>query len=70
MNASTSIASTTCVSPTAVSQPGTTSRSLLAQLGGALLLGLVMLYAVGFSEASVAHNAAHDVRHANGRPCH
>lgn len=70
MNASTSTASTPCVSPTAVSQPGTTSRSLLAQLGGALLLGLVMLYAVGFSEASVAHNAAHDVRHANGRPCH
>ena len=70
MNASTSTTSTTCVTPTAVSQPGTTSRSLLAQLGGALLLGLVVLYAVGFSEASVAHNAAHDVRHANGRPCH
>lgn len=47
-----------------------TSLSMLAQIGGALLLGLVMLYAVGFSEASVAHNAAHDVRHANGRPCH
>lgn len=46
------------------------SLSVLAQLGAALLLGLVMLYAVGFSEASVAHNAAHDVRHANGRPCH
>lgn len=70
MNASTTTTSTTCVTPTAVSQPGTTSRSLLAQLGGALLLGLVVLYAVGFSEASVAHNAAHDVRHANGRPCH
>ena len=70
MNASTSTTFTTCVTPTAVSQPGTTSRSLLAQLGGALLLGLVVLYAVGFSEASVAHNAAHDVRHANGRPCH
>lgn len=71
MNASTSTASTTCVTSTAVSQPATTSaRYLLAQLGGALVLGLVMLYAVGFSEASVAHNAAHDVRHANGRPCH
>ena len=71
MNASTSTASTTCVTSTAASQPATASaRSLLAQLGGALLLGLVMLYAVGFSEASVAHNAAHDVRHANGRPCH
>lgn len=48
----------------------TAAHSVLAQLGAALALGLVMLYAVGFSEASVAHNAAHDVRHANGRPCH
>lgn len=48
----------------------TVSVSVLAQLGAALALGFVMLYAVGFSEASVAHNAAHDVRHANGRPCH
>ena len=53
-----------------VAAPAVTSLSTLAQIGGALLLGLVMLYAVGFSEASVAHNAAHDVRHANGRPCH
>lgn len=53
-----------------VAAPAVTSLSMLAQIGGALLLGLVMLYAVGFSEASVAHNAAHDVRHANGRPCH
>jgi len=50
--------------------PMTASASVLAQLGAALLLGLVMLYATGFSEASVAHNAAHDMRHATGRPCH
>lgn len=67
MNASTSIAA---VTNTVAGQHVTSSASLLAQLGGALVLGLVMLYAVGFSEASVAHNAAHDVRHANGRPCH
>ncbi|MCX7258112.1 MAG: CbtB-domain containing protein [Polaromonas sp.] len=48
----------------------TVSSSVLVQLGAALALGFVMLYAVGFSEASVAHNAAHDVRHASGRPCH
>lgn len=64
MNAST--LTSTCA-PVANS---TTSASVLAQLGAALALGFVMLYAVGFSEASVAHNAAHDVRHANGRPCH
>lgn len=50
--------------------PITATASVPAQLVAALLLGLVMLYAVGFSEASVAHNAAHDVRHATGRPCH
>jgi cobalt transporter subunit CbtB len=32
--------------------------------------GLVVLYAVGFSESSAAHNATHDTRHANGFPCH
>ena len=62
MNAST-IASTPVAHSTA-------STSVLVQLGAALALGFVMLYAVGFSEASVAHNAAHDVRHATGRPCH
>lgn len=54
--------------PVAASRISTTS--VLGQLGAAFFLGLVMLYAVGFSESSVAHNAAHDVRHANGRPCH
>lgn len=61
MNASTSLVTV---------NPITASASVPAQLVAALLLGLVMLYAVGFSEASVAHNAAHDVRHATGRPCH
>jgi len=35
-----------------------------------LMLGLVFLYAVGFSNFARAHNAAHDARHANGFPCH
>lgn len=53
-----------------VAASGISTASVLAQLGAAFFLGLVMLYAVGFSESAVAHNAAHDVRHANGRPCH
>jgi cobalt transporter subunit CbtB len=64
MNASTITSTSTPVAHS------TASTSVLVQLGAALALGFVMLYAVGFSEASVAHNAAHDVRHANGRPCH
>ena len=35
-----------------------------------LMLGLMTLYGVGFSTASVAHNATHDTRHASGFPCH
>lgn len=35
-----------------------------------LVFGLIVVYAVGFSPISFAHNAAHDARHANGFPCH
>ena len=35
-----------------------------------LMFGLITLYCVGFSTASVAHNATHDTRHASGFPCH
>ena len=35
-----------------------------------LFIGLVVVYAVGFSSLSRAHNAAHDTRHASGFPCH
>lgn len=35
-----------------------------------VLFGLIVLYAVGFSEIPAAHHAAHDTRHANGFPCH
>jgi cobalt transporter subunit CbtB len=29
-----------------------------------------MIWGVGFSHIAAAHNAAHDVRHSNGFPCH
>ena len=35
-----------------------------------LTFGLVIVYAVGFSPFTNAHNAAHDTRHGNGFPCH
>lgn len=47
--------------------------SVLAERLPALLvmaIGLVTVYAVGFSPFTQAHNAAHDTRHANGFPCH
>ena len=53
-----------------IALPATASRSVLRQLAAGALLGVVMLYGVAFAESPLAHNAAHDVRHATGRPCH
>jgi cobalt transporter subunit CbtB len=53
-----------------IALPGLRTTSLLAPLIGAMLLGAVVVFATGFSSASVAHNAAHDMRHANAFPCH
>ena len=50
--------------------PISTTFSKPLQLGAALLLGIVILYGVGFVQTSVAHNAAHDMRHSQGFPCH
>lgn len=33
-------------------------------------LGLLLIWGVGFSPMETFHNAAHDVRHSNGFPCH
>lgn len=39
-------------------------------LTAVFLLGLVILYGVGFTQIPVAHNVAHDARHSQGFPCH
>jgi cobalt transporter subunit CbtB len=36
----------------------------------AAFLGLFVIWGVGFSHASVLHNAGHDMRHSNAFPCH
>ncbi len=36
----------------------------------AALLGLGLLYGVGFAAPAAIHNAAHDTRHAVSFPCH
>ena len=46
------------------------TRSLLVQLAGGAVLGLVVLYGVAFADSPLAHNAAHDVRHVTVKPCH
>ena len=48
------------------SQVSGSTKALL----GAFLLGVVMVFATGFSSTSAVHNAAHDMRHTNAFPCH
>lgn len=42
----------------------------MAAAAAAALLGLVLLWGVGFSHIEAVHNAAHDARHSAGFPCH
>ncbi len=48
---------------------GARSESLRAALA-ATLLGLAIVWTVGFAPLSALHNAAHDTRHSAGFPCH
>ena len=45
-------------------------KSTLGQNIAAMAFGLIVLFAVGFAPMNVAHNAAHDTRHAHAFPCH
>lgn len=38
--------------------------------GLALVLGGFLVFGAGFAHSNVLHDTAHDVRHANGLPCH
>lgn len=40
------------------------------QLAGAFLLGIVILYGAALVDSPAVHNAAHDMRHSQGFPCH
>ena len=44
--------------------------SSLTQAMMAALLGLFLIWGVGFSPIMAVHNAAHDTRHSSGFPCH
>lgn len=49
------------------------STSLSKVLGPVLamaVIGVSLVYAAGFAHSAALHDAAHDVRHATGFPCH
>ena len=60
------------ISTTTANRTATISTTIAKplQLIGAFLLGAVILYAAGFVNTSAVHNAAHDMRHSQGFPCH
>ncbi|MGH6893275.1 MAG: CbtB domain-containing protein [Dongiaceae bacterium] len=59
------------LSPDATASSGSLKRADSA-LGAAFaaMLGVLIIGVVGFSHVEAFHNAAHDVRHSNGFPCH
>jgi cobalt transporter subunit CbtB len=50
------------------SQSLTLSKTV--QVMSAIALGAALFFVVGFAPMDVAHNAAHDARHAFAFPCH
>ncbi len=57
---------TTTTSAPARSQVGATVMAILA----AAFIGLSMIFVAGHLQAETLHDAAHDMRHATGFPCH
>ena len=57
---------TTTISKTRASEKTTALLSVL----GMLMLGMVILFAAGHAQSATLQDAAHDVRHATGFPCH
>jgi cobalt transporter subunit CbtB len=54
-----------------VAQPSFTEISRMALPAvAAILLGVFVLFGVGFAGATTIHNAAHDSRHSFAFPCH
>lgn len=58
-------------------QTQTTQAQTVAATGGrhlpavlAALFGLAIIVVIGHVQANTLHDAAHDVRHATGFPCH
>lgn len=54
------------IAKTCASEKTTTLLSVL----GMALLGLMIVVAAGHAQSATLHDAAHDVRHATGFPCH
>jgi cobalt transporter subunit CbtB len=60
---------TEIVERTGQAAPAERVRTAVAA-AAALLLGVFIVFGVGFAAPSLLHNATHDTRHSLGLPCH
>ncbi|MCY4420293.1 MAG: CbtB-domain containing protein [Gammaproteobacteria bacterium] len=49
---------------------GIISLEMVVAVTAAILIGTLIVTAVGFAGPEVVHNAAHDLRHSLAFPCH
>ena len=61
--------SSTRVETQPASVPSARRRALAGPLAAAIL-GVVIIWVVGFSHVEAIHNVAHDTRHSHAFPCH
>ena len=59
----------TMILPPAAAHRDAATRPWLTA-SAAVLLGLLLLFGAGFAQSQSFHDAAHDVRHSMGFPCH
>lgn len=46
------------------------AQTMLAPVLAMAMIGLSVLFLAGHAQSSTLHDAAHDMRHATGFPCH
>ncbi|MER0237250.1 CbtB domain-containing protein [Fulvimarina sp. MAC8] len=56
-------------SPSIISASGSKASELVS-IALAAILGIGIIWTVGMAQAASLHDAAHDVRHTTGFPCH
>lgn len=55
---------------TTLSKGATASASPVAAILVSALIGAALIFTAGLAQSGTLHDAAHDVRHATGFPCH
>ncbi|MBH1973478.1 MAG: CbtB-domain containing protein [Rhodobacteraceae bacterium] len=54
----------------ALNQTSAKTTSALTSVLFVAMLGVTTLFLTGFAQSQTLHDAAHDVRHSTGFPCH